>query len=813
MRLSALPLRTDPMPTPPTQSSRDAATVPDQSSGDFEVAQTATSWSGIPTAEDDELIGQTLNDTYVVESIIGEGGMGRVYRARHTRIEQKQFALKVVRPEFTRNTEVIARFRREAEAAACVTNPNVVGVYDVGRTAQGWEYMVCDYLNGVDLAAHIERVKRVSIETAVHIALGVCHGLEAAHEAGVIHRDLKPHNIFLLRDSSGFIGSRPEIKVLDFGLSRFQDAGDTELTKTGVIMGTPAYMAPEQARGERVDNRADVYGVGAVLYIALTGQPPFKDETVQLIVLQVIGKEPIRPRTLNPDIPENLELVIQRAMAKDPSERYQSMAELRRALEPFASEAPLSHKNGGRAQLQTRGALEAEAHTVAAARTRLVLFALFGVTMVIASLASAVTGIELLTGKLTLTPTELGLLLLAIVGTSLTPALLLVHRFKKRVWDNNARVLDALDSVRTPVLVGLMTYGLGGIAIRLFDDVVGRFAWEDLLGSAAGVGWPGWNLLLPLIAFWAAGAAVLRRRWLSGGVSAWRHFLLGGPYVGLGALLCGAVLYWGFQWRALAPAERPSASAAKAEAELPKAAPQATVKLPPTRVTDPVPSEKPRNGPIKRASADELVAAVSKGADGLLPLSERYPRDPAVLKPLVMAFASRATTLADAMAVMRRLFRVAPEEILDGDLRFLVRRGAATPGQTSKLAFELMTEYMGSSGFDLLYDLWLTSPKVSEKAKKLLDDPKNQARFSPALAVAYDLRQADSCEAKVPLLARAGQLGDDRSIAILSPKATGTKRGCGRWKRNPCPAPCAKEAVDYLKAIKQISLRQRATGH
>src|SRR5690606_25561266 len=133
------------------------------------------------------------------------------------------------------------------------------------------------------LAAHLEKVRRVSIDTAIHVVLSVCDGLEAAHEAGVIHRDLKPHNIFLMRDSSGFIGLYPDVKVLDFGLSRFQDAGDTALTKTGVIMGTPAYMAPEQARGERVDNRADVYGVGAILYVALTGQPPFKDETVQLI--------------------------------------------------------------------------------------------------------------------------------------------------------------------------------------------------------------------------------------------------------------------------------------------------------------------------------------------------------------------------------------------------------------------------------------------------------------------------------------------------------------------------------------------------
>lgn len=766
----------------------------------------------MPTSENDELVGQTLNNTYVIESIIGEGGMGRVYKARHTRITQKQFALKVVRPEYTRNSEVIARFRREAEAAACVANQNVVGVYDVGRTREGWEYMVCDYLEGVDLAAHLEKVKRVGNETAVHIALKVCEGLEAAHEAGVIHRDIKPHNIFLLRDSSGFIGACPEIKVLDFGLSRFQDAGDTALTKTGVIMGTPAYMAPEQARGERVDARADVYGAGAILYVALTGQPPFRDETIQLIVLQVLGKDPVRPRTLNPDIPENLELVIQRAMAKNPEERYQSMAELRRALEPFATEAMTASQDRGRSPMQTRGVLGAEAHEVASARTRLVLFAIFGVAMVIASLASAVTGVELLTGKLTLTRTELGLLLLAIVGTSLTPALLLIIRFKKRVWENNARVLEALESVRTPVLMGLIAYGLGGIAVRLFDDVVGRFAWQDLLSSSDGVGWPGWNLLLPLVAFVAAGATLLRRKWLSGGVSSWRHFLLGGPYVTVSAILCGVILYSGFQWRAVTPAGRAIAPESALAATSVEPAAKAKAEPAPVKPRD-QPIVTPPKGPVKRASADELVAAVSKGADGLLPLSERYPHDPAVLKPLVMAFASRATTLADAMAVMKRLFIASPEEILDSDLRFLVRRGAATPGQTSKLAFELMTEHMGTSGLDLLYDLWLTSPKVSQRAKEALDNPKNQERFSPALAVAYELRQADSCEAKLPLLERAGQLGDDRTLAILSPKATGSKRGCGRWKNKPCPAPCAKEAPEYLKAIKQITARNRAAHH
>jgi hypothetical protein len=214
--------------------------------------------------------------------------------------------------------------------------------------------------------------------------------------------------------------------------------------------------------------------------------------------------------------------------------------------------------------------------------------------------------------------------------------------------------------------------------------------------------------------------------------------------------------------------------------------------------------------PIKRAPEEELTKAVAKGVDGLLPLSERYPRDPAVLKPLMFAFASRATTLADAMAIAQRLVATAPEESADPQLRYLVRKGAQTPGQAAKLAFELMTHDMGRSGPDLIYDLWLTSPKAKERAEALLKKPEVREKFSPELAIAYDLRLAKSCEDKVPLLERAAQLGDERSLGQLSPLATKSKKGCGRWKRNPCPAPCAKQAKEYMDAIRTISKRVNA---
>ena len=177
---------------------------------------------------------------------------------------------------------------------------------------------------------------------------------------------------------------------------------------------------------------------------------------------------------------------------------------------------------------------------------------------------------------------------------------------------------------------------------------------------------------------------------------------------------------------------------------------------------------------------------------------------------MMFAFASRATSIADAMTIAQKLVEAAPEETADPQLRYLVRKGAQTPGQAGKLAFQLMANGMGRSGPDLLYDLSLTAPKVRDRAEALLKTPEVRAKFSPELAIAYDLRHARSCEDKVPLLERAAQLGDERSLVLLSPLATKSKKGCGRWKRNPCPAPCAKQAKDYLVAIRAISTRVNA---
>jgi hypothetical protein len=219
----------------------------------------------------------------------------------------------------------------------------------------------------------------------------------------------------------------------------------------------------------------------------------------------------------------------------------------------------------------------------------------------------------------------------------------------------------------------------------------------------------------------------------------------------------------------------------------------------------PVPPE-----PIKRADDAELAKAMALGVEGLLPLSEQFPKDPAVLKALATQFASKATGLADAMVLVQRLFEVAPSEVHDETLQFLILKASKTPGEASKLAYELMTQRMGGVGADVLYSLTFTSPKQVDEALAMLKEPKVRELFSPALAIAYELRTTEGCAEKLPLLERAAQLGDERSVMVLSPLAAASKKGCGKWKNKPCKASCADEAPDFLKAIRAIQARQEA---
>jgi serine/threonine-protein kinase len=225
----------------------------------------------------DPLVGKLIGETYQIIRVVGEGGMGRVYEARHLRLKERRFAVKTLHTGLARNPEMAARFMREAESASSLNHPNIVDVFDVHHLPDGTPYFVGEFLVGEDLAAYA--AKRGALEPRVAAGVGrqVCSALAMAHARGIVHRDVKPENIFVLQSSIDPTGDSKSlfVKILDFGLSTPGTGDSTNLTRNGVVMGTPSYMSPEQARGRPVDARADVYAVGACLYFMLTGKRPF----------------------------------------------------------------------------------------------------------------------------------------------------------------------------------------------------------------------------------------------------------------------------------------------------------------------------------------------------------------------------------------------------------------------------------------------------------------------------------------------------------------------------------------------------------
>jgi len=767
--------------------------------------------------EADPLLGRCLDDTYLIEGVIGEGGVGRVYRARHARIKTKLFALKVLHPEHSRDPGQLARFQQEAEAAATLSHPQVVGVYDVGRTEDGYSYLVCELLEGVDLDGYLEKYGKLDPENAVLLGLQVAAALEVAHAQNIAHRDLKPQNVFLLHGPDGTLPEHPQVKVLDFGLSRFLDSSDTQLTKTGSLVGTPAFMAPEQAMGTRGDQRVDVYGIGVILYAALTGQAPFIEDNLAAMLVAVMTAEPVRPRKLQPEISESLELIVQRAMSREPGDRYQSVSDLRLALEGVLA---ATHGPSDVTGMQFRapmpsavnGALAVEeTYELKTSRIRLVIYGVSIVLLGLALVASALSGLELFTGHIELTRVEVVLVLAGISGTLAMPMILAFREFRRSVWSNSAKVVDLLARVRGPLTAGLLTYGVASIAIRFLDEFVSRLDKGSLFAAEPGIAWPGFTLVLPCAALLAALFSYLKRRTLESPYDVKKRTLWGAP-LHLATLLCVVgLITLGLRFR---EASEPAIKATIAE---PSSALPSTLTAE-NRAGEPPPSPPPSardadddDEPVLLVGDEELARAVAEGLDGLLPLSEKYPRDPRVLEPLLLAFASRATGLADAMVTAERLLSVAPEKRDSDSLGLIVQRAAKTPGAASDQAFDLMRRHLGPSGADLLYQLAKGSSKVSARASELLGTQEVQAQMSPSLRILFELESAESCEARLPLLDRAKQLGDARAANYLGSLVKATKTGCGKGRYRPCPARCEGQTKAFWDTVEAIQARSGGT--
>jgi len=263
---------------------------------------------------------------YRIEAELSRGGMGAVYRARHEVLE-RPFAIKVLRPDIATTDELVQRFVNEAKAASAIQHPSIIRVFDFGYTDDNQAYLVMEFLDGESLATRIAIQHRLSEQDAVRIIRSLTGALGAAHAKGIIHRDLKPDNIFLVPDPD--LGERA--KILDFGIAKLTEAKGN--TMTGVLMGTPLYMAPEQAQSaSTIDQRADLYSLGCIFYELLTGKPPLVGEGAGEIIAMHIFTEPDPPSSIVPGIDPGLEKVVMKLLAKVPGDRYASAADVSNAL-------------------------------------------------------------------------------------------------------------------------------------------------------------------------------------------------------------------------------------------------------------------------------------------------------------------------------------------------------------------------------------------------------------------------------------------------------------------------------------------------
>ncbi len=285
----------------------------------------------------DTLVGTVLAGRYEVVKKLGEGGMGTVYVGKHTTIGKKS-AIKVLSSEFAHKQDLVDRFLQEAKAASMISQENVVEITDFGDTPDGSVFFVMEFLAGEDLSGTVESNGPLSWERVKPIMLQICNALQAAHDAGIIHRDMKPENCFRIKRGQ----NEDFIKVLDFGIAKVtseEGEGGKGLTRTGMIFGTPEYMSPEQAQGQKVDHRVDVYATGVIMYELLTGRVPFTADTFMGILTKHMFEIPEAPTTVMPElqVPPEAEAIILKAMQKDREYRFQSMSEMGAAIEQVGS--------------------------------------------------------------------------------------------------------------------------------------------------------------------------------------------------------------------------------------------------------------------------------------------------------------------------------------------------------------------------------------------------------------------------------------------------------------------------------------------
>ncbi|GGO13268.1 putative serine/threonine-protein kinase [Microbispora rosea subsp. aerata] len=290
-----------------------------------------------------------LGGRYELEGVVGRGGMAEVYRARDIRLD-RVVAIKTLRSDLARDHTFQARFRREAQSAASLNHPSIIAVYDTGEDMMDGTpvpYIVMEFVDGRTLRDVLRADRRLLPERAMELVDGILRALDYSHRGGIVHRDIKPANIMLTVNG--------EVKVMDFGIARAMADSAATMTQTAQVIGTAQYLSPEQARGERVDARSDIYSTGCVLYELLTGQPPFTGDSPVAIAYQHVREDPIPPSRIDPEIPQWADAIVLKAMAKDPLQRYQSAAEMRADIQRVLSGMPVDPQTMAMATQQYNG--------------------------------------------------------------------------------------------------------------------------------------------------------------------------------------------------------------------------------------------------------------------------------------------------------------------------------------------------------------------------------------------------------------------------------------------------------------------------
>jgi serine/threonine-protein kinase len=324
---------------------------------------------------------RVLGDRYEIESMLGRGGMATVYRGRD-RVLDRPVAIKVLAEKYGGDQKFVTRFQREARAAAGLNHRSIVSVYDTGDT-DGEHYFVMELIQGETLADLLDRQRPLSSDHAARIAAGIAEALQAAHDQGLIHRDVKPGNVMLTPAG--------DVKVMDFGIARA--ASDDTLTQTGLILGTASYLSPEQSRGDPVDHRSDIYSLGCVAYEMLAGNPPFSANTPLSVAYKHVHDRPRPPSRTNSSVPPEMETVVMRALAKDPDDRFPSADAFRQAITEAAG-GEATEPLGGDTAVLPAADTETLGPPPRPRRSLLPLAALAAALLVAGVLAIAMTGRE-----------------------------------------------------------------------------------------------------------------------------------------------------------------------------------------------------------------------------------------------------------------------------------------------------------------------------------------------------------------------------------------------------------------------------------